>query len=348
MATIIQAPLYVPRPGDPTVWQGGISHGDLTLRLLTSVTFFGAPGQVPNVLRKFDIELAEPVWQGKPLPSIILVSSLSPGQTKPRWPWHFEQDDRSYWVGAPLESNLLAQLLTAAGQVKPRIPWHFEQDDGSLWTGESLPSEVLSVLLTSVGKVGPRWPWNFGEDSPPVWSGSPLESNLLAQLLTNVGQTKPRWPWSFAEDHIPQWQFEGQTNRSLITSLVVTAPFIYVPWQFGLDDRSSWQGKPTASLLLADLLTSVGQVKPRLLWNFGLHEAPDWCGQTLPLGERNLILLTTKVGTPFVNLPFAFGMDFSSYWVGGPTPSYTTYIPPPPPFSLGGDWLVLARRRFRR
>lgn len=289
------------------------------------------------------------VWVGGPKSSAVLSQLLTVGgQIPSRLPWNFGafNDNPPVWSGGPIDSILLANLLTAAGQVKSRWPWNFTYDDPSIWTGTPTHNPQLTP---SLGQTFPRKPWAFDLiDDPPVWSGSPLKSAVLLGLLTLGGQAPPRLSWNFGLDDPPVWQFVGNINQSLLKSLVISSPFFNPPWTFGRDDSSIWVGMPTRSAVLANLLTAQGQVSPRIPWNFTLDEPPPWYGQPLPLGERNLSLLTTQVGTPIFNQPFAFGIDYSSFWMGGPTPAYTIYLPPPPPFSLGGDWLVLARRRFRR
>lgn len=401
MATIVQPPFWVPRPADTPVWTGQ-PIGSAIIPFFTQTKVFGAGGQVPIKFWRYDIELGERQWEGKPLPSTILASGLSPGQIKPRWLWKFELDNPPIWPGAPTASILLADLLTAQGQVKPRWLWNFGYDDPSAWSGAPTRN---AQLTPSLGPAFPRKSWAFDQfDDSSVWSGAPLKSGVLSDLLTIGGQTPPRLSWNFGTDDSPVWQFIGQINQSLLAALTVSSPFVNPPWKFGgddpsiwtgapvksavlaelltaqgqapprlpwnftlndpppwfgkptsnpqllpflgsafprkswafdlLDDSSVWTGAPVKSALLADLLTSSGQTYPRVPWNFGLNEPPSWYGQPLPNQERNLLLLTTVVSSPFVNAQFSFGVnsigiDYSAFWTGGPLPAYTMSIPPP-------------------
>lgn len=260
--------------------------------------------------------------------------------------WVPRPADTPVWVGGPKNSAVLSQLLTAQGQVKPRLSWNFGIDNPPVW---QFLGQINRSLVNSLAIVNPfvNPPWKFGQDDSSIWVGTPQRSAVLANLLTAQGQVGPRLPWNFTLDDPPPWLGKPTSNQQLLPFL--GSAFPRKLWAFDqFDDAAFWQGKPSPSAILADLLTAIGQVKPRVPWNFGLNEPPSWYGQSLPLGERNLVLLTTQIGTPIFNQPFAFGIDYSSFWMGGPTSAYTLYIPPPPPFSLGGDWLVLARRRFRR
>lgn len=365
MATIVQAPFWVPRPADIPVWTGGPQNSAVLSQLLT------AQGQVePRLPWNFGAFRDDPpVWSGGPTDSALLANLLTAaGRVKPRWPWNFTYDDPSVWTGTPTRNP---QLTPSLGQAFPRKPWAFDQrDDAPVWSGAPLKSAVLAGLLTIGGQIPPRLSWNFGTDDPPAWQflgqinrslvnslvvtnpfvnppwifgqdvpaywiGTPVRSAVLADLLTASGQVPPRLSWNFGINDPPAWQFVGQINRSLANSLIIVNPFVNLPWKFGQDDYSVWNGGPIRSAVLAELLTAGGQSKPRVPWNFGLHESPPWYGQSLPNQERNLLLLTTQVSSPFKNVLFSFGVnsigiDYSAYWTGAPLSAYTMYLPTGP------------------
>lgn len=401
MATIVQAPFWVPRPADTPIWTGGPRNSAILSQLLT------AQGQVePRLPWNFGAFRDDPpVWSGGPTDSALLANLLTAaGQVKPRQLWNFTYDDPSVWTGTPTRNP---QLTPSLGQAFPRKPWAFDQrDDAPVWSGAPLKSAVLAGLLTIGGQTPPRLSWNFGTNDPPVWQflgqinrslansliianpfvnppwtfgqdvpaywvGTPARSAVLANLLTAGGQILPRLSWNFGVNDPPAWQFVGQVNRSLVNSLAVVSPFVNLPWKFGqddysvwagtpiksplllglltaggqvkprkpwnfeIDDASVWNGGPIRSSVLAELLTAGGQSKPRVPWNFGLHESPPWHGQPLPNQERNLLLLTTQVSSPFKNVLFSFGVssvgvDYSAFWTGAPLSAYTMYLPTGP------------------
>jgi hypothetical protein len=283
VANVLRPPFYVPSGQDEAVWQFRPRQSALLAPLLTTPKMFGAGGQVPTKLWRYDYFIDEPVWTGEPsaadpIPLLTEQKFFGAGGQVPtkRWQPFYNYDDASFWQGAPVQSPIISFLTQQkffgqGGQV-PAKQWQpfYNYDDASFWQGSPVNSPIIEFLTQ--------------------------------QKFFGAGGQVPtkRWQPFYNYDDSSGWSY--QFRRNLNTTIVAT-PFVNLPWLWRYDHdigESFWQGKPSSSALLAPLLTALGQVKP-FRWNFTFDDPPVW----QPTIYRNLNTATFTAQSPFFNPPFA-------------------------------------------
>jgi hypothetical protein len=316
MATIVQAPFWVPTPPDDAPRQLVPTGSALLARLLT------AAGQPPTKQWRWDYDEAS-VWTGKPTPSALLAQLLTAGGQPPTKAWRWDYEDSGLWIGRPTQSAVLVpligqptanartfyhddsstwqwtyplnrSLLQSIVPVKPFVPslWIFPQDDPPVWQSEAGPSELIIPILTAGGKppVNAR---TFYYDDSSSWQSTAGPSALLNPLLT-AGGKPPANARTFNYDDSSSWQWQYYLNPDLLKP--PGTPFTAFWQSYYQDDPPTWQSTAGKSSLLSLILTVGGQ-PPVNARTFNYDDSSDW--RWLYWRNPNLLQPAGKPFSPF-------------------------------------------------
>jgi hypothetical protein len=283
--------VYVPNPPPDSIWIGSAVNS-APLSLLTAQEVFGAGGQVPTKLWRWDFDDQLPKWQGAPndaAPIQLLTAQhffTAGGSVSAKF-WRCDYlIEFPQWQGGPGAAApiplLTAQAIEGAGGQGVTPHWLTIGDSvAPAWN--TAPYNL--ALATGNATRPPLYRWRFDqiETAPQAAAAgaAPLRLLTAQKFFTAGGQAPAKlWRWDF-DDQLPKWQ--GSPVNSVSIRLPA-AQFFYgqsgeVPTKFWRYDFSSegppWAWQPLSSAMLADLLTDLGPARA-VRWHHDLAEALPW------------------------------------------------------------------------
>ena len=360
MASLPQAPFYVPRPSDDPTWQWVTPPSD-TIRLLSFQKIFGAGGQVPT-RRWAPFLVDEPAvtyqaaFQNGPVrvtltqtkfygqPGQVVTARWAPFYTQddpaiwPRWMFRnnamFQKpvvvlnwrgngyDDAAFWQGSQRSSQTINPILTAAGQVKPR-QWLFGLDDSALWSPalETLNSAVIQILdHAPFTKL-----WRYDFDDAALWAPALNNLNVPAAIRLQSNVQVLFYPplWAPNPPDIQGWQFEPNRNGAALAPTGGKPAATAGQWNYHFDDAASWQWTPPNTIATQLGLNFISSV----VVNYA-DDPANW--QVQP--ARNNPILAATTPSPFIPLQWKFGLSAEEIWQ--PTRQRSIALPTAPFRSL--------------
>lgn len=324
-----QSVFYLPRPSDDFLWSPTARNSNLIIELTV--------GGVVKFQREWLFGYDDPAFRSDlgPKASGVIPFATVGGQVKPRLLWSYTTDDLPAWLQPPLNNLSLSTTPIAKNVLRPPFVVPRPSDD-TYWQFGSI-GENLALNVVPSHNPFVYIPWKFGYDDSNGWQyQTPYNLNAAASI-----QFPPELDWTYsAPDDFPGWQAAlGQKNINL-TPGVVNTPFTYIPWKFGYDDSSGWQGRPLASELLIPVTTAGGQIEWKREWLFG-YDDPAFRADLGPQSSKLLLPILVNVGQVKFKREWLFGYDDPAFWRSSPIGNFLalTTIPQPEPFFNLKQWL---------
>lgn len=233
------APQWRPSGAEQPGWHAKpLASG--ALALLTAVTFFGAPGQAPSKLWRYEHETT-PEWVGSAKSAPLgLLAVQAPVK---RWWYRYDGESAAPWIGRPQGSaplRLLShqEIYGAGGQV-PTQTWHFQAVAQADWIGAPR-GNALVAALTAPGQAKPIH-WYFGDASIASWQHTPRRNESL--FSSAQAPVAPVF-WHYACRGDETWNWQPSRNAALEESAGPTPRFV---WRLDFQEHVGWVGAPLAS-----------------------------------------------------------------------------------------------------
>lgn len=343
MATLPQAPFYVPRPADDVYWFQQPVQTSKIIRILSNQKFFGAGGQVPT--RRWAPFLVDepavtwqPAFQNGPVRVTLTQVKFfgQPGQS-PTKQWRYDWDEAAPYQIAPRGSQTIHPLLTAAGQVAARKWLYPYYNEEALWqaTLENLNSGIIQQL----GHQPFAKLWRYDWDDASPWA--PTIENLNSGIIQQLAHTPFTKQWRYDFDDAPSWTYVPSRNTAVLQPS--KAPFVTYIWQSPADDASPWSPLPLNSDIL--IFLSLGGKPPTPpQWSYAHDTATTW--QWTPPNTIITQLVSYAIPGMFVEI-----IDDASTWqwvprtnnptsavVNPPVQFFGPFYAPNPPVEIGWQW----------